>query len=415
MRETNPIPNENPEIWDAGTYQTGASNRSKKVSGIAAVMLTGVILLCGLTSAMGIANIRLLPHLTEQKNSVITLSVDPNDAQAQPIDSLLTSRQEQLPSLPEVSFWELPLQMPPKSQVAHQLSARQVYEKNKKSLVHIYSQTPVGTQPVGVGVILSSEGYILTNAHGIVDANRIFVGLPDGQQLRAVPVGSDYFSDLAVLYVEAENLTAAEFVDSQALCMGETVYAFSGAGQERPVMTDGVVHALSRPYIMGKLPLPLIRTDAKSNFGPVFNAYGQIVGIHVGKIARHFDDNLTQGQGFTLPSAELKSLLSQLICRGSVANRPTLGIETEEISGLYQQYWSLPGGLQITEVLEGSHAQRQGLLQGDILLALDGYRLTEQADLYDRLLYSEAGDILVAVVFRSGRQLTMELQVEKQS
>ena len=138
-----------------------------------------------------------------------------------------------------------------------------------------------------------------------------------------------------------------------------------------------------------------------------------MVGFHVGRIPRYFCTDLTEGQGLALPSIQVQTLVHQLTENGQAKGRPTFCMEVEEVSQLYQQYWDIPGGLQVTELADGSFAQQQGLQEGDILLTMNGERLLSRKDFYTQLYASAPGQQHEVLVFRGGRQLTLQLLTQQ--
>ena len=137
-----------------------------------------------------------------------------------------------------------------------------------------------------------------------------------------------------------------------------------------------------------------------------------MIGFQVGYIARYFSDASTKGTGLVIPSATISRIVQTLVNDGQISGRPCFGIQVEQISKVYQQYWQLPGGLLVTEVLENSTAATCGLREGDILLALDGQNVSTSQDMYAVLYNRQVGDAVIAVVFRDGQQFTLKLVVE---
>ena len=148
----------------------------------------------------------------------------------------------------------------------------------------------------------------------------------------------------------------------------------------------------------------LLQSTVSSDFGPVFSRWGQMIGFHVGQVARYYDRE--QSEGLTLTAERLTELVSQLTAGGRVAGRPCLGLKVQAVSKLYQQYWNLPDGLQVTEV-----TQDCGLQIGDILMELNGRKLCQREDLIAILHDSQPGDTYTATVYRNGQQFTTTLTV----
>ena len=410
MRENHS--HEHPDVQDAGTYQTGASTRSKGSSGLVAALLVVAVCLGGIASALGYLNIKLFQRLLAQEGTAPALIL----FEGEPLikaNSPLTDEQDISP-VPAASPLELTLKAP-LGDGQSTVSAQAAYEKNAACMVSVYCQASNGTERSGLGLVIGSNGFLLTNAHLLEDAEKIYVSLSDGQEHRAALVGVDALTDLAVLYVQAQGLTAAEFASSHSLDEGDTVYAVKAynAAEMSAQMAENTVQAASRGFTACSQQVSFVQTGMRSDFGPLFNAYGQVVGVHVGSLPRYFCTDLTEGQGLVLPSTQLQALVRQLTEHGCAKGRPTFCVEVEEISQLYQQYWDLPGGLQVTALEDGCYAQQQGLQEGDILLTLDGQRLLSQRDFYKLLYAGKPGQRHVIEVFRGGRQFTLELMTQQ--
>ena len=384
MREQQTNMNEYPESWDDGTYQTGASVPERRNRGLVEALLAMVIFLGGISSALGLMNIRLLMKLQQkQEENALPLSITSETQVTDSLSNMIRSTEEPVPTVPQGST--LRFQMEPKG--TRQLSKDEILACVKDSLVTITCDSHIHPRQNSLGVIV--DGFILTNASSINHTNHIFVNLSDGTLQRAALVGMDEFSDLAVLYVKREDIPGVAL----------------GYGQQ----TQDAVYAVSDAHTMslmqGQLEDGVDTTGA--DFGPVFNGYGQMIGFHVRRIH--------QGEQMVgmLPNEQMRTIVCQLVEKGKVSGRPSLGIQTQALSKLYQNYWDMPGGLQIIHVEPGSDAQQMGLRIGDVLLELEGQPLREQQDLLKILQLREPGDRLQAAVIRDGRRFAVHLKVEK--
>ena len=285
-------------------------------------------------------------------------------------------------------------------------------------MVSITTQSRSGTS-TGTGVILTEDGYIVTNHHVIENGERITAQLTDDRVCAARLVGADPASDLAVLQISADGLTSAEFGNSDALRVGDSVVAIGDPlGVEyRGTMTDGIVSAINRNVNVNGRSMNLIQTNAALNSGnsggPLINSCGQVIGINTIKIGAFADSAGVEGLGFAIPSTTVKDIVEQIISQGYVSGRPWLGITGESISLFYQRYYRLPAGLYISEVAPDSNAARTGLLEGDILITLDGTKVYSQTDL-DTLLYNySAGDTVTVIIYRGGYTMQAEIVLEE--
>ena len=387
--------------FDDGVYGTGCTEPPKSHRAIVALLLVAVIFLGGISTALSVLNIKMFQKLNEQEATAIAYaSADSRAVQASVPTAPL--REEQT----TVAIHEAPEK--PESQ-EEGLSLQEIYEQNIPSVVSITAST-LGTTATGTGVVLSGKGYLVTNYHVIEDAQRLTVRLTDERELEAAVVGTDPVTDLAVLYIRAENLTAAQFGDSDALRVGDTVVAIGDPlGVElRGTMTNGIVSAINRDVSVNGRTMNLIQTNAALNSGnsggPLINSMGQVIGINTMKIGAFADSSGVEGLGFAIPSATVQEIVNQLLTQGYVSGRPWLGIEGESFSTFYQRFYRIPRGVYITSVQSGSPAGTAGLQSGDIIVSVDGTAVSDMEDL-DSLLYAHIpGDTMTLTIYRSGRQ-----------
>lgn len=395
--------------WDAGAYHTGSAKPPKRSNGLVTGLLIAVICLGGLASAFGVLNFRLLSSMVEQGGDPVT-PLDTNIPQESTTaaNAFFGNRDDPAPSIPADRNMKLELGTP-----REEMTAEEIYSRNEQSLVSVYTTTHGSQTQSGTGIVLSEEGYILTNAHLLEGAQRIFVYLPDGQLVRAALVGADPFTDLAVLYVQSEGLVPALFAGAKQLKPEDPIHALKDQPDaDHNFLLSGTVYGLQE-LSTGDLTVQVLQSSLWGNHGPVFDDRGRIVAIRAGKISRYFDDSICQTQGLAIPCETVLAVINELIENGRMEGRPALGIQVAAISKLYQHYWALPGGLLVTQIAPNSNAALQGLEEGDILLTLDGIQLTSRADLYAALYAAQVGDELTAAVFRDGRKFTITLTVEE--
>ena len=296
------------------------------------------------------------------------------------------------------------------------MSLQEIYSANIPSVVSISCVLPGGTA-TGTGVVLTKDGYLVTNAHVVKDAGAINVQLTDERIFQAQLVGMDETSDLAVLRVEANDLSPACFGDSSTLQIGDTVVAIGDPlGVEfRGTYTDGIVSGIDRDVEMNGRTMTLIQTNAALNSGnsggPLINGYGQVVGINTMKIGTFTDQAGVEGLGFAIPSTTVKDIVEQLIAQGYVSGRPTLGIQGDGLSPFYQHYYKMPNGLYITQVSRDSDAWDKGIEEGDILLSVGDQRITSQEELRSAIFGMEVGQTVTAVFYRGGQNYQVELTI----
>ena len=407
--------------WETGVYETGRTRPPKSHGGIIALLLVIVILLGGLVSVLGVMNIRLFAQL----NTLTHPQEDPlsfiNQAQeeSQPTTPAPTLAPEQkTESNPHAFVLKPSPESIPNVTTDGGLSLQEIYDRTIHSVVSISVQGR-GSGSTGTGVVLTESGYIVTNYHVIDGAEMIHVLLTDERVFRAKLVGQDEISDLAVLHIEADNLVPAEFGDSAVLRVGDSVAAIGDPlGEEfRGTLTNGIVSAINRDVTTGGRTLTLIQTNAALNSGnsggPLINCYGQVIGINTLKIGAFTDQAGVEGLGFAIPSTTVKEIVEQLIGQGYVSGRPTLGIQGESISSFYQYYYRMPNGLYITDVEANSDANLKGVQPGDILISVDGQRITSQDDLRTLLYNYSIGDQVQIIIYRQGSQYSTTLTLHE--
>ncbi len=403
--------------WDDQYYGTGPTQPPKERGGLMAVMLILVIFLFGIITVLGILNIRLFQELKLKKQET-ELSISFTTEATLPPETESTVIPEEAAMIQDVQQSTLQLQQTPQSRdnipVEGGLSLQEIYAQNIHSVVSISCSGYSGGS-TGTGVILTKNGYIVTNAHVVDGAGSIDVQLTDNRILSATLIGSDEISDLAVLQVEANDLVPAQFGDSAQLRVGDTVAAIGDplGVKFRGTYTDGIVSAINRDVDMDGRTMTLIQTNAALNSGnsggPLINCYGQVIGINTMKIGAFTDSAGVEGIGFAIPSATVKDIVDQLITQGYVSGRPTLGIEGEALSSFYQHYYRLPAGLYITQVDIGSDAHQKGIQDGDMLLSVDNQRITTMDELKSVLFDREVGETVDVIIYRSGERYRVQL------
>ena len=402
--------------WDDQYYGTGPTEPPKERHGPMAMMLILVIFLFGIITVLGVLNVKLFQELklkrqeTELSIAFTTEVTAPPETYAPEAAAAIS---EEAPD-----YSSMQLQQSPKGRenipVEGGLSLQEIYLQNIPSVVSI-SCTGYGSSSTGTGVILTKDGYIVTNAHVVEGAGAIEVLLTDDRIFSANLVGSDEISDLAVLQVQAQDLTPAQFGDSSQLQIGDTVAAIGDplGVKYRGTYTDGIVSAINRDVDMDGRTMTLIQTNAALNSGnsggPLINCYGQVIGINTMKIGAFTDSAGVEGIGFAIPSVTVKDIVDQLISQGYVSGRPTLGIEGEALSTFYQHYYRMPAGLYITYVDPDSDAKLKGIEDGDMLLSVDNQRITSMEELKAVLYDREVGQTVEAIIYRSGERYRVML------
>ena len=288
------------------------------------------------------------------------------------------------------------------------LCLQDIYSSVIDSVVSISSMTSSGTSS-GTGIIMSSDGYVITNHHVITGALVISVLTNDNQEFEAALVGSDEMSDLAVLKIDARGLKAAEFGDSSKLRVGDSVVAIGDplGVQLRGTMTNGIISAINRDLTVGDRTMTLIQTNAALNNGnsggPLINCYGQVIGINTVKMSSYYTATASvEGLGFAIPISVAKPIIDELIENGYVAGRPAIGISGDSLPSYYRTYYRLPEGVYVTSVNEGSDAKAKGIREGDIVTAINGEKICSIDELNTVKNQYAARDEVTLTIYRSG-------------
>ena len=410
--------------WDDQYYGTGPTQPPKSRGGLIALMLILVIFLIGIITVLGILNIRMFRELKVQQRQNSELSIAfTTEATCPPESEPCTAITEDISlAHTEAAYASMSIEPSPQGMdnipMEGGLPLQDIYTHNIGSVVSI-SCDRYGASSTGTGVVLSSDGYIVTNAHVVEDSRHISVQLTDDRVFDAEIIGSDEISDLAVLYIRVSDLIPARFGDSASLRVGDTVVAIGDPlGVEfRGTYTNGIVSAINRDVDVDGRTMTLIQTNAALNSGnsggPLINCYGQVIGINTMKIGTFTDNAGVEGLGFAIPSATVKEIVDQLIRQGYVSGRPTLGLEGETLSGVYQYYYRMPKGLYITRVEPGSSAQQQGIQDGDLLLSINDHSIATMDELKSVIFNYEVGDTVQAVIYRGGQRYLVELTLSE--
>ena len=275
----------------------------------------------------------------------------------------------------------------------------------------------------GSGVIISPQGYIVTNNHVVDGYQSLQVIFADGTTVPATLVGTDAFSDLAVIKVDHEIPAVAEFGDSDALQIGESVIAIgSPLGDFKNTVTVGVVSALGRTLGTGDGSAyeKMIQTDAAINHGnsggPLVNLAGQVVGINTAVVrGNSFSGDVAEGLGFSIPSRTVSDVASQLIAKGRV-DRPYLGIRWQLITPDIADANNLPmqWGVYVQQIEAGSTANQAGIQRGDIITKIGDEEISDENALANLLNHHKVGDNVTITVWRNGQTLTLNATLQSQ-
>jgi 2-alkenal reductase len=268
----------------------------------------------------------------------------------------------------------------------------------------------------GSGVIISGDGYVVTNNHVVEGQQSLTVIFADGSRRQARLVGTDPLNDLAVIRVTGNIPGTLPLGNSDALQPGETVVAIgSPLGDYRNTVTVGVVSALNRS-LGGDSPEGLIQTDAAINNGnsggPLINMRGEVIGINTLVVRSNNSGAPVEGLGFSVPSNTVKTVSDQIIANGRV-DHPYLGIGYTQIDPDVAALRDLPvqQGALLTDVQANGPAGKAGLRTGDIIVAISGVKLDASTSLRQLLLKYRPGQTVTIDVIRNGRPLAVNVNL----
>lgn len=314
------------------------------------------------------------------------------------------------------------------------MTPEQLYKANLASCVGITVSTTVNifgqtstSAASGSGFVLTQDGYIVTNYHVIAAAANdpsvaIEVSFANDKHYTAKLVGGEPDNDIAIIKIEGSGFKPVTLGDSSKLVVGEPVYTIGNPlGELTYTLTDGIVSALDRLITtserdgagnISSTTLNVLQTNCAINpgnsGGPLFDQYGQVVGVVSAKMTHSASGVSAEGLGFAIPINDVRDMLTDLIEHGYVTGKPYMGIQVEPVDERVQWY-GIPAGAQVMSVAEGSCAQKAGLQPGDIITALDDTAVDSPSALTAALNGYKAGDTAAMTVVR--RQEEMKLSI----
>ncbi|MDF7669250.1 trypsin-like peptidase domain-containing protein [Lactobacillus sp. ESL0703] len=292
---------------------------------------------------------------------------------------------------------------------------------SKKGKLQTYSE--------GSGVIYmksGNKGYIVTNNHVVSGSDKVQVMLSNGKTVNARIVGTDATTDLAVLAIDSGYVTqTAEFGDSKTLQPGQSVIAVgSPLGSEyASTVTQGIISAPARSITTSSAnQQTVIQTDAAINpgnsGGALVNSAGQVIGINSMKLAQSSDGTSVEGMGFAIPSNEVVTIVNQLVKKGKIT-RPQLGVKVIALQGIPASYKkhlniksNLNSGIYIASVTKNGSAAIAGIKTGDVIVKVDGKKVTDVASLHSILYDHKVGDTVSLTVDRNGKTLDLRAKLQ---
>lgn len=302
-------------------------------------------------------------------------------------------------------------------------STQEVAEKAANSVVEITTESVVSGQYMqqyvstgaGSGVIISEDGYIITNNHVIDGANTITVTLKNGKSYTAKLIGKDSQVDVALLKIEETGLSPVTFGDSDNLKVGETAVAIGNPlGKLGGTVTSGIISALNREITIDGETMNLLQTNAAINpgnsGGGLFNANAELVGLVVAKSS----GSDVEGLGFAIPINDVVNILQDLMDHGYVTGRPSLGVSLTDISEDQLFSYRLDeAGTYVAQVTSGSAAEKAGIKLGDLLVKIDDTEITSSSQAASLISKHKAGDEISITVKRDGKEQTVKATLDE--
>ena len=301
-----------------------------------------------------------------------------------------------------------------------------IVEKCKDSVVEITTESASSgnsifgqyvSQGAGSGVIISKDGYIVTNNHVVSGATSLKVTTTDGTEYDASVVGKDSQTDLAVIKVDANNLQAATLGDSDILQVGDPAIAIGNPlGELGGTVTTGIISATDRQITIDDETMTLLQTDAAINpgnsGGGLFNADGNLIGIVNAKES----STGIEGLGFAIPITPAQDIITELMQNGSVTSRPALNVSLYDYTSNNQgQYSKYEDGCYIVQIVKNGAADTAGLKQNDRILSFDGEQIQSTSDVKNVLKKHKIGDTIKMVVERDSKKITVEITLQAQT
>ena len=321
------------------------------------------------------------------------------------------------------------------------MTAEQLYAANLASCVGITVNTTVNifgqtttSAASGSGFVLTQDGYIVTNYHVIEDAAEdssvtIEVSFANGDKYTAKLVGGEQDNDVAIIKIDATGLQPVTLGDSDQLVVGETVYAIGNPlGELTYSLTDGIVSALDRLITTSSTDsngntvsttLNVLQTNCAINpgnsGGPLFDSYGNVVGIVSAKYTQSQSGVSAEGLGFALPINDVKEIFTELIEHGYVTGKPYMGIQVKDVSDELQSF-GITAGARVSYVAEGSCAQKAGLQVDDIITAIDDTAIDSSTALTAALSTNyKAGDTATLTIVRNQQEQKLTITFDEKN
>ena len=384
-------------------YNVGGSEPPKKKGGVTGKVVVAAALVCALIGgAVGGGAVLLTRHdRNTEDNAVLEASTSEEDSSTDD-NSVVRSKTIDVTT----------------NSTSTKMTPQDVYENYVNAVVLVYNQGTTSTywgqtesQSSGSGMIISKDGYVLTNNHVVEGAEKLTVMTTSGEEYDATVIGADEVNDVALLKIEGdEDFPTVSIGDSDQIEVGEQVCAIGNPlGELTNTLTVGYVSALDREISESSTgtTINMFQTDCAINSGnsggPIFDMNGNVVGITTAKYSSSGYSNAAsvEGIGFCIPINDAMSIVNDLMQYGYVKGRVSMGVSVRAMDTTVAQYYNLPTGVYVAGVTAGSAAENAGIQEGDMICAIDGDETASVAALKQKLKDYKPGDTATVSIYRS--------------
>ena len=384
-------------------YNVGGSEPPKKKGGVSGKVVVAAALVCALIGgAVGGGAVLLTRHdRNTEDNAVLEASTSEEDSSTDD-NSVIRSKTIDVTT----------------NSTSTEMTPQDVYENYVNAVVLVYNQGTTSTywgqaesQSSGSGMIISKDGYVLTNNHVVEGAEKLTVMTTSGEEYDATVIGADEVNDVALLKIEGdEDFPTVSIGDSDQIEVGEQVCAIGNPlGELTNTLTVGYVSALDREISESSTgtTINMFQTDCAINSGnsggPIFDMNGNVVGITTAKYSSSGYSNAAsvEGIGFCIPINDAMSIVNDLMQYGYVKGRVSMGVSVRAMDTTVAQYYNLPTGVYVAGVTSGSAAENAGIQEGDMICAIDGDETASVAALKQKLKDYKPGDTATVSIYRS--------------
>ena len=384
-------------------YNVGGSEPPKKKGGVSGKVVVAAALVCALIGgAVGGGAVLLTRHdRNTEDNAVLEASTSEEDSSTDD-NSVVRSKTIDVTT----------------NSTSTKMTPQDVYENYVNAVVLVYNQGTTSTywgqtesQSSGSGMIISKDGYVLTNNHVVEGAEKLTVMTTSGEEYDATVIGADEVNDVALLKIEGdEDFPTVSIGDSDQIEVGEQLCAIGNPlGELTNTLTVGYVSALDREISESSTgtTINMFQTDCAINSGnsggPIFDMNGNVVGITTAKYSSSGYSNAAsvEGIGFCIPINDAMSIVNDLMQYGYVKGRVSMGVSVRAMDTTVAQYYNLPTGVYVAGVTSGSAAENAGIQEGDMICAIDGDETASVAALKQKLKDYKPGDTATVSIYRS--------------